>query len=369
MIPGKPRRRSFMQASTATLLGAALAGRRALAKDFTIGVLYVGSRDDFGFNASHARAAAALKKMPGVRVVEEENVPETAAVVKSMESMIELDGAQLIFATSYGYFDPHVLREAVKHPEVRFEHCGGQWTPKNPKNVGSFFAYIDECVYLAGIAAGHSSKTLKLGFVGAKPIPTVLRDINALTLGARIVNPKITTHVVFTGDWSLPVKEAEAANALLDKGVDVITGHVDSLKIIIETAARRGAMAIGYHADQGALAPAAYLTGAEWNWTPFYQRCVADFSAGREIPNLVRGGLKEGMVELSPFGPTVSEAARRRVSAVKKQMTTTTFSIFKGPLTDNKGRIAIPSGTQFAQTDPKLEGMDYLIEGVNGSTS
>jgi simple sugar transport system substrate-binding protein len=283
--------------------------------------------------------------------------------------MITLDGARLLFPTSYGYYDPHVLAEAVKHPEVRFEHCGGLWTEKHPGNVGSFFAYIDECEYLAGITAGHASKTGKLGFIGAKPIPTVLRDINAFTLGARLVNPRITTQVVFTGDWSMPVKEAEAATALLDQGVDVITGHVDSPKVIIETAARRGQMAVGYHANQAALAPQAYLTGAEWSWGTSYQRFVADFLAGRKIPNLVRGGLKEGMVKLSAFGPKVSEAARRHVAEVKGRMESTRVSIFKGPLKDNRGRMAVPAGTEHLQTDPKLEGMDYLVEGVLGSTA
>jgi simple sugar transport system substrate-binding protein len=362
-------RRSFLETSAAVSLAAALHDRRAFAKNLTIGFLYVGARDDFGFNNSHALAAAALKKMPGVRVVEEENVAETTAVVKSMESMIELDGARLLFPTSYGYYDPHVLKEAVKHPDVRFEHCGGRWTEKHPKNAGSYFAYIDECEYLAGIVAGYASKTGKLGFIGAKPIPTVLRDINALTMGARLVNPKIVTRAVFTGDWSLPVKEAEAANALLDQGVDVITGHVDSPKIIIETAASRGQMSIGYHADQSALARATYLTGAEWNWGTFYQRFVADFMAGRAIPNLVRGGLKEGMVKLSPFGPKVGEPARRHVAEVRTKMQATSFAIFEGPLKDNRGRVAIPSGAQHLQTDPKLESMDYLVDGVLGSVA
>jgi basic membrane protein A len=362
-------RRSFLRTSAALSLAATLPIGRAFGKTLTIGVIYVGSREDFGFNSSHARAAALLKKLPGVRVVEEENVAETSAVVKTMESMIEIDGARLLFPTSYGYYDPHVLKMAVKHPEVRFEHCGGLWTDKHPRNIGSFFAYIDECEYLAGIVAAHASKTGKLGFVGAKPIPTVLRDINAFTLGARLVNPKITTHVAFTGDWSMPVKEAEAANSLLDQGVDVLTGHVDSPKIIIETAARRGQMAIGYHGDQAAVAPTAYLTGAEWNWGAFYQRCVADFAAGRTIPNFVRGGLKDGMVQLSSFGPKVSEAARRQVAEVKARMFSTPFAIFKGPLKDNRGRVAIPAGEQHVQTDPTLERMDYLVEGVLGSTA
>jgi hypothetical protein len=141
--------------------------------------------------------------------------------------MINLDGATLLFPTSFGYFNPHVLRLAGKYPKVRFEHAGGLWTEKDPKNVGSYFGYIDEAQYVAGIVAGHSTKSGKLGFVAAKPIPQLLRNVNAFMLGAKLANPNATLQVIFTGDWSMPVKEAEATNSLVDAGVDVITCHVD----------------------------------------------------------------------------------------------------------------------------------------------
>src|SRR4249919_1746952 len=129
---------------------------------------------------------------------------------------------------------------------------------------------IDEAQYVAGVVAGLTTKTNKLGFIAAKPIPQVLRNINSFTLGARSVNPKVTTNVVFTGDWSLPVKEAEAANSLIDQGVDVLTMHVDSPKVIVQTAEKRGVFVSGYHANQAILAPKGYLTGAEWNWAKIY---------------------------------------------------------------------------------------------------
>src|SRR6201999_809762 len=184
----------------------------AYAKETTIGFIYVGSRDDYGYNQAHAQGAAALKKMPGVKVVEEEKVPETDAVEKTMESMINLDGATLLFPTSFGYYNPHMLKMAAKYPKNRFEHCGGLWSEKDPKNAGSYFGYIDEAQYISGILAGHATKSAKLGFVAAKPIPQVLRNINAFTLGTKLANPKATTQVIFTGDWSMPVKEAEATN-------------------------------------------------------------------------------------------------------------------------------------------------------------
>lgn len=337
-------------------------------KPLTVGVIYVGPRDDYGYNQAQAQAAAEVKKMPGIKVVEEENVPETTAVQKTMAGMIVQDGASLLFPTSYGYFDPHILALAPKYPDVRFAHCGGLWTEgKHPKNVGSFFGYIDECQYLNGVIAGHMSKSGKIGFVAAKPIPQVLRNINAFTLGARSVKPGITCSVIFTGDWSMAVKEAEATNSLADQGCDVFTMHVDGPKVIVETAAKRGKMVCGYHASQAKLAPNAYLTGAEWNWLTAYKTIIDAAQSGKPHPNFLRGGLKEGYVKMSPYGAMVSDTAKKNADGIKTRMVADKFDIFKGPLKDNKGNIVIAAGKAFKQTDIELEKMNYLVEGVLGS--
>jgi basic membrane protein A len=362
-------RRRVMQGSAATALAAGLPAGTAWAKDTVVGFIYVGSRDDYGYNQAHAAGAAALKKIAGVKVVEEEKVAETDAVEKTMESMINLDGATLLFPTSYGYFNPHVLKMATKYPKVRFEHAGGLWTDKDPKNVGSYFGYIDEAEFVSGIVAGYASKTGKLGFVAAKPIPQVLRNINSFTLGARLANPKTTLQVIFTGDWSMPVKEAEATNSLIDQGADVITCHVDGPKTVVENAARRGAMVCGYHINQSTLAPKAYLTGSEWNWEVLYPRFVKMFTGGETIPNFYRGGLKESLVKVSDYGAMVSDEARKHADDVKAKLGAGSFVIFKGPIRDNKGNTVIAAGTELGQTDQTLEKMDYLVEGVNGATA
>jgi basic membrane protein A len=359
------RRRALAQLSAASLAG--LAPWAWAQKPLTIGAIYVGAKDDFGYNQSHAEAVALVKKMPGVKVVEEENVPETQAVQKTMQGMISQDGATLIFATSFGYFDPHVLAVAAKNPGVRFAHCGGLWTAgKHPLNTGSFFGYIDEGQYLNGVIAGHMSKSKKLGFVAAKPIPQVLRNINAFTLGARSVDPKITTSVIFTGDWAMPVKEAEATNSLADQGADVFTMHVDGPKVVVETAAKRGKMVCGYHASQAKLAPAAYLTGAEWNWITPYGIVIDAAKSGKPHPNFVRGGLKEGFIKTSPYGSMVPEGARKQADAIKARMLAGGFDIFAGEIKNNTGKVVIPKGKVFKQTDVELEGMNYLVEGVIG---
>ena len=364
------RRQVLQRLGMAGALGAiGSLGPRAAhgAGKLVVGVIYVGPRDDYGYNQAQAQAAAAIKKLPGVTVVEQEKVPETTDVQKTMASMIEQDGATLIFPTSFGYFDPHVLRMAEKYPKVRFAHCGGLWTEgKHPKNVGSYFGYIDECEYLDGVVAGHVSKTKKLGFIAAKPIPQVLRNINAFTLGARRVDPRITTQLIITGDWALPVKEAEAANSLIDQGVDVLTCHVDSPKVVVETAERRGIFVCGYHANQAALAPRGYLTGAEWNWITPYTLHVKDAMAGKPMVNFLRGGLKEEFVKTAPYGKPVAEAARKNADALKAQMMKGGYVIFKGPLKDNTGKTVIDAGVSHQQTDVALEQMNYLVEGVIG---
>ncbi len=369
-VPNTARReivRALAVAGVGSALGLPFMPTARAEGKLVVGVIYVGPKDDYGYNQAQAQAAAALKKLPGVTVVEEEKVPETMDVQKAMGSMIEQDGASLIFPTSYGYFDPHMLKMAEKYPKVRFAHCGGLWSAdKHPKNTGSYFGYIDECQFLNGIAAGHATKSRKIGFIAAKAIPQVLRNINAFTLGAQSVHPDITCQVIFTGDWAMPVKEAEATNSLVDQGVDVVTMHVDSPKVVVETAARRGIYGCGYHANQSALAPKAYLTGAEWNWTTPYTAHVTAAMSGAPMNNFMRGGLKEGYVKTSAYGPAVPDVARKMADGVKGKMMKDDFVIFKGPLKDNTGKVVIPSGTSRVQTDVVLEQMNYLVAGVVG---
>ena len=261
------------------------------AADLTVGIVYVGARDDFGWNQAHAVAIKSLKQVPGVKVVEEENVPETDAVSKSMESMINLDGAGLILATSFGYYKPFVLDLAKKYPDVQFRHAAPLWNKDtDPKNAGSYFGYLNQAHYVNGVAAGLCTKSNKIGFVAAKPIASVLSNINSVLLGARSVNPNASVRVIFTGDWSMPVREAESANALVDAGCDVITCHVDGPKVVIETAEKRGVMSCGHNASQAPLAPKGFITGAEYKWITIYKGYADDLAAKKPLPNFLVGG-------------------------------------------------------------------------------
>jgi basic membrane protein A and related proteins len=343
-------------------------------KELVMGFIYVGPKDDYGYNQAHFLGKGGIK-LAGVKTIDQASVPETTEVQEVMRNMIEQDKAAVLFPTSFGYFDPHILKVAAENAEVQFFHCGGLYQEgKHPKNVGSYFGYIDEAQYVAGIVAAHMSKSGKLGFVAAKPIPQVLRNINSFTLGARSIKPTITTQVVFTGDWSLPVKEAEATNSLVDQGVDVITCHVDSPKVIMETAEKRGIYSSGYHANQSALAPKGYLTGAEWNWSTVYSEIATMIQAGKTlmnggIPHLLRGGYKEGYIKISDYGPAVTDVAKKAADAAKAQIEAGSLVIYKGELKDNTGKVVVPAGKELGQKAIELESMNWLVEGVLGKIS
>ena len=369
MIKGLTRRH-FLQATTA---GAAIAATTSLpraawaADPLTVGVVYVGPRDDFGWNQSHAVGIKALKDLPNVKVVEEENVPETDAVTQTMESMINLDGAKLILATSFGYWNPFVLDLAKKYPDVQFRHAAPLWNKdKDPKNAGSYFAFLDQAHYVDGVAAGASSKTGKIGFVAAKPVGVVLRNINSFLTGARSVNPAATVQVIFTGDWSLPVREAEATNALVDAGCDFISCHVDGPKVVIQTAESRGVMTAGHNASQAPLAPKGFVTGAEYKWATIYTEFAKLLASGQPLPNVTFGGYDKDMVQSTPFGAAATDKTKGLVTAaiagLKKDE-----PIFKAPVKDNKGKVVLPDAPYDLYAQP-LNEMTYLVEGVVGST-
>lgn len=340
----------------------------------TVGFIYVGPKDDFGYNQSHFDGKEVISKLPNVKTVDEANVPETAQVQETMLSMINQNEVSVLFPTSFGYFDPHILKVAADNPKVQFFHCGGLYQEgKHPKNVGSYFGYIDEAEYIAGIVAALTTKSGKLGFIAAKPIPQVLRNINSYTLGARSVNPKVTMQVIFTGDWALPVKEAEAASSMIDQGIDVLTCHVDSPKVVVETAEKRKIFCTGYHVNQSKLAPNGYLTGAEWDWGTVYSKYVEQLQAGKTlqdggIPHLVRGGLKDKFCKVSDYGSAVSAATKKEAETALAKFMDGSMTIYAGEIKDNTGKVVIAKEKQLKQTDPDLEKMDWLVEGVIGST-
>jgi basic membrane protein A len=330
-----------------------------------VGFIFVGAKDDYGYNqAAYAGSEAVEKEFPGYKILRSENVPETAEAERVMEEMIR-NGAKIIFPTSYGHLDP-ALNVAKRHPDVLFFHQGGL---KTAENLGTYFGTIWEPVYMAGVAAGKMSKTGKLGYIVSIPIPQVLLNVNAFQLGAKSVNPNATTTVVFTGSWCDPGQQANAANSMIDQGIDVLTQHQDCTKTVIETAERRGVMSVGYHADASELAPKGWIVGSIWNWPTLFVDMVKVASEGKfdgsKYDGSFRGMMAADIVQLTGFGAEVPDDVKKLVEDKKAEMLAGTLHPFKGPIKDQSGAIKIEDGVTPEVT--ALESTDYLIEGVIGS--
>lgn len=337
------------------------------AASMTVGFIYAGSKDDFGWNQAHAVGAQKIAKLTGVKLVEQENVPETADVERVMESMIRLDGAKVLFPTSFGYW-PFILKLAAKYKDVLFVHAGGLWKEGDPKNVISYRGYMEEPHYCCGIAAGMMTKSNKIGFVGPKPLYFIFNNCNGFTLGARSVNPKVTSIIIITGDWANPVKDADAVNSLVDQGCDVIISDSDAPKVCIETAERRGVRSCGYHTDLSSLAPKGFITGAEWNWGKGAD-FVRAWQTDGKYPNLLIGGFKQDLVAISPFGANVPDAVKSAVLKARDGFRNDTLKLYKGPLKDNEGNLVLKNGEVIANDDSNFKTkVNFLVEGTQGQT-
>jgi basic membrane protein A len=309
-----------------------------------------------------------VAKLPGVTVREQVNVPEDDAAGDALETAASGAGASLVFATAFGHFDPPVLAAAQKHPTTTYLHCGGLYQEgKHPENAFAYYGYLDEAFYVAGVTAGLMTTTRKLGFVAAKGLPHVLRDLNAFALGARSINPKITTTVIFTRAWSAPGEETAAGNTLADAGADVLAMYVNAPGTLLELAERRGLFSVGVHVNGAKLAPKGYLTGAEWRWAHAYPAYVKSLREGHLGPHLQAGGLREGTVDVSPFGPSVPPPVRERAATVRAQLIEGTLVIFNGPLKDNAGQAILPAGEALLRNDVRLMTANFLVEGVVGT--
>lgn len=326
-----------------------------------IGFIFVGPVDDYGYNYAADQGRLCIEALlPNVETVFAENVPENAEAERTMEQMIRV-GSTIIFPTSYGHYDP-AINVSAKYPEVKFMHMGGL---EPTDQVGSFFGEIWQMEYAAGVAAGLMTESNKLGFVAAFPIPQVLLNMNAFTLGALSVNPDATTTVVFSGNWCDPAVLAEAANSLIDQGIDVLTQHQDCPKPILEVASRRGIWSVGYHADASTVTAEGWITGGRWVWGPLMAKLVVQAMDGTYEPELLRVGVADGAVALSAFGPEIPEEVVAAVEQAVADITSGDLYPFEGPIFKQDDTIAIEEGER--PDTPTLETTDYLVKGVIGT--
>jgi len=233
--------------------------------------------------------------------------------------------------------------------------------------VGTYFGKIEESRYLSGMVAGKMTKTNKLGYVAAFPIPEVIRGCNAFTLGVRAVNPEATVSVVWTNTWYDPAKERQAAEGLLDTGCDVIAQHQDTPGPQ-QAAEARGVYGVGYDSDMSKYAPKAVLTSPIWKWGIYYADAVKRIQAGTWKTEQYWGGMKEGVVDLAPMAGFVPAEVKKLVDVKKAEILAGTFGefeIFAGPLKDQNGEIKVPDGTKM--TADEIMNMGWFVEGVEGT--
>jgi basic membrane protein A len=332
-------------------------------KPFKVAFIYVGPIGDLGWSYAHDQGRKELEKnVPNVQTAYQESVPENPADAGRVIRDFAQKGYNLIVTTSFGYMQP-TIDVAKDFPKTQFVHISGYMTSAN---VSTAFGKIEEPRYVAGLIAGKMTKSNKLGYVAAFPIPEVIRGCNAFTLGVRHANPEATVKVVWTNTWYDPQKERQAAEALLDGGADVIGQHQDTAGPM-QAAEAAGKYGVGYDADMAPLAPKAVLTCPIWHWGVYYTDAVKKMIAGDWKSNQYWGGWKDGIVGLSPIGPMVPDDVRKMAEDEAKKFEAgdeTVFTIFTGPLKDNKGKDRVKDGV--AMTGDEILTMNWFVEGVEG---
>jgi len=339
-------------------------------RDLTVGFVFIADQHDLGYTQAIWEASEALARaMPDIRVLRTPRIPESGrAAEDAMEAQIRR-GASVVFATSYGYRDA-AYRVARRHPDIIVLHQGGLEGTPPLDNFGTYWGTMEEPVYLAGIVAGSTTKTGRLGLVAAFPIPAVFNDINAFLLGARVVRPDATEQIRFTGSWCNPKAQRRAAEELLADGVDVMTQHLDCTRPILETAERAGAHTIGFHLDGSEAAPRGYLVGSVWNWSDMLVDMIRIIQRGRFKESKYNGDFRGGLA--TGDNPFVLSEITGRVSPETKELVTKAearmrsgWSPFTGPIVDRNGRIRVPAGVTPRRSE--IDSMDYVVGGVVGA--
>jgi basic membrane protein A and related proteins len=322
--------------------------------------VYVGPVGDAGWSFAHDEGRKAVEAKFGdkVKTTYVEKVPEGPDAERVIRDLVA-QGNKIVFATSFGFGDA-MEKVAKDFPDVYFEHATGYKTAPNLRVYeGRFY----EDAYLAGVLAGGMTKTNVLGFVASFPIPEVLRNINAYTLGAQSVNPKVKTKVVWVSSWFDPPKETEAAQSLMNQGADVLLQNTDSTAVL-QAAEKNGKYAFGWDSDMSAFAPKAHLASCVLNWGVYYVKAIDDVLNKTWKTEVTKWGIKEGANDFVKIAAFVPEAAKKKVEDAKAFLVANPGAVFKGPLVDNTGKEVLPAGVV---GDDKWKGeINFYVKGVEG---
>ncbi|GGH49615.1 BMP family ABC transporter substrate-binding protein [Frigidibacter albus] len=355
------QRRTLLKSSAAALIAVSLAGP-ALAQDpLKVGFIYVGPIGDLGWSYQHDQGRLAIEEEFGdkIETVYLESVPEGADAERALTQMA-MQGADLIFTTSFGYMDP-TINVAAKFPDVKFEHATGY---KRADNVSTYNARFYEGRAVMGTIAGHMTKSNKIGYIGSFPIPEVIQGINATFIHAQKVNPDVEISVVWAYTWFDPAKEADAAKALIEQGVDVILAHTDSTAPLAEAAKTEGVIGFGQASDMLDFAPSPRVSSIIDDWSPYYIKRVQAMLDGTWTSTDTWGGIGEGEVVIGEITDAVPAEVKAEAEALTAAIADKSYHPFTGPLNKQDGSAWLAEGE--VADDGTLAGMNFYVEGIEG---
>ncbi|MBW4428070.1 MAG: BMP family ABC transporter substrate-binding protein [Nostoc desertorum CM1-VF14] len=333
----------------------------AVNEPLKVAFVYAGPVGDFGWTYAHdlGRRDMEANLQDKVKTTFIENVNEGIEAERVIRQLA-LDGNKLIFTTSFGDMNP-IIKVAKDFGDVAFEHCRGY---KRAANVGTYLGRFEEPRYLTGMIAGKMTKSNVVGFIGAYPIPEVIRGISAFTQGVRLTNPQAKVRVLWVKSWYDPAKEREAAQALANLGADVLTQHTDS-GAVVQLAQEKDIYAFGYNTDMSKFGQKAHLTSAINKWGKFYTDKALAVMSNTWKSQEVWDGIAQGMVDISPMNQAIPMDVQQLVNAKRDEFIQGTAHPFDGPVKDQKGVVRIPKGKVL--DDQRQLAMDWYVEGIEGS--
>jgi len=339
----------------------AAAPAAAGADPLKVAFIYVGPVGDAGWTFAHDNARKAVEAEFAGKITTSfvEKVPEGADAERVIRDLAS-QGNKLIFGTTFGYMEP-MLKVAKQNPDIKFEHATGY---KTAPNMAVYETKTYEGAYLAGVIAGQMTKSNKLGVVASFPIPEVIRNINAYTLGAQSVNPKVTTRAIWISSWFDPSKERDAALTMISQGVDVLIQNTDS-PATVQAAEEKGVYAFGWDSDMSKFGPKAHLASAIINWTPYYKQSIQSVLDNKWSSGETWWGVKENSIDLVSLNPALPDEVKKVVADRKADLAAGKPIVFTGPIVDQSGKEVVPAGKE-AEVG-MLKGMNFYVKGVEGS--
>ncbi|SEO71881.1 nucleoside-binding protein [Salinihabitans flavidus] len=347
------------------LTGATLAlglATGAAAQDKTkVGFIYVGPIGDGGWTYEHDKGRLAVEEHFGdqVETVYQESVPEGADAERAITQMA-LQGADLIFTTSFGYMDP-TINVAKKFPDVKFEHATGY---KQAENVSTYSARFYEGRAVQGHIAGQMTDSNIVGYIGSYPIPEVIRGINSAFIHARKVNPDVEFKIVWAYTWFDPAKEADAASVLIEQGADVILQHTDSTAPLAAAENAGDVIGFGQASDMAEYKPSPRVSSIIDNWAPYYIDRVQAVIDGTWESQDIWHGIDEGMVGIGEITDAVPDDIKASALELKDSIASGDYHPFTGPINKQDGSAWLAEGE--VADDGTLLGMDFYVEGIEG---